>query len=171
MEYEVIYSKRRSVGIKIKNGAVVVTAPYGLNSKTIDDIVKKHSKWIAGAIEREKNKRLAEPELSDEDVKILRKSAREYFTRRCADYAIIMGLEYNRITITGAKTRYGSCSSKKNISFSYRLMLYPEAARDYVVVHELAHLVEMNHSKRFYAIIEHYMPDYEARRDILKGKE
>ena len=80
-----------------------------------------------------------------------------------------MGLKYSRITITGAKTRFGSCSSKGNISFSYRLMLYPEAAREYVVIHELAHLLEMNHSKRFYAIIEKYIPDYKERKKLLKN--
>jgi predicted metal-dependent hydrolase len=171
MEYEIIYSKRKSVGIKIKEGAVVVTAPYGLDKKTIDGIVKKHIDWITNALEREKKKRESEPQLSEEDIKALRRSARAYFTEKCAYYALIMGLEYNRVTITGAKTRFGSCSSKKNISFSYRLMLYPEAARDYVVVHELAHLVEMNHSAKFYAIIARYMPDYKARRSILKNGE
>ena len=79
-----------------------------------------------------------------------------------------MGLKYGRITITSAKGRFGSCSSEGNISFSCRLMTYPEAARDYVVVHELAHLVEMNHSKRFYSIIEKYMPDYKIRKRMLK---
>ena len=79
-----------------------------------------------------------------------------------------MGLKYGRITITSAKTRFGSCSSKGRISYSYRLMLYPEAARDYVVVHELAHLVEMNHSKRFYDVIEKFMPDYKERKRMLK---
>ena len=80
-----------------------------------------------------------------------------------------MNLSYGRITITSAKTRFGSCSSQGNISFSYRLMLYPIEAREYVVVHELAHLLEMNHSKRFYAIVERYMPDYKERRKKLKN--
>jgi len=81
-----------------------------------------------------------------------------------------MNLKYGRITITSAKTRFGSCSSKGNISYSYKLMLYPEAAREYVVVHELAHLVEMNHSKRFYSLVERYLPDYKERRKLLKNK-
>ena len=80
-----------------------------------------------------------------------------------------MNLQYGRITITSAKTRFGSCSSKGNISYSYRLMLYPEEAREYVVVHELAHLLEMNHSKRFYAVVEKYLPDYKLRRRLLKN--
>ena len=79
-----------------------------------------------------------------------------------------MGLKYGRIAITSAKTRFGSCSSKGNLSFSYLLMLYPDSAIDYVVVHELAHLKEMNHSPRFYKIIEEVLPDYKERKKLLK---
>jgi predicted metal-dependent hydrolase len=98
----------------------------------------------------------------------LKKSAKEYFTKKTAEYAKVMNLSYSRIKITSAKQRFGSCSSDKNISFSYRLMLYPEAAREYVIVHELAHLILMNHSKAFYKIIENVLPDYKERRDCLK---
>jgi predicted metal-dependent hydrolase len=79
-----------------------------------------------------------------------------------------MGLKYGRITITSAKKRFGSCSTAGNISYSYRLMLYPEEAREYVVVHELAHLVQMNHSKEFYNIIAKVLPDYKYRKKMLK---
>ena len=79
-----------------------------------------------------------------------------------------MGVKYGRITITSAKKRFGSCSSQGNISFSYRLMLYPEAAREYVVVHELAHLKVMNHSKDFYDVVASVLPDYKNRRRLLK---
>ena len=79
-----------------------------------------------------------------------------------------MGLKYGRITITSAQKRFGSCNSNGNICFSYRLMLYPESAREYVIVHELAHLKEMNHSKAFYAIIASVLPDYKHRRKLLK---
>ena len=79
-----------------------------------------------------------------------------------------MGLKYSRIKITSAVKRFGSCSSSGNICYSYRLMLYPEEAREYVVVHELAHLEEMNHSKKFYEIISKVLPDYKYRRRLLK---
>ena len=78
-----------------------------------------------------------------------------------------MGIKYGRITITSAKKRFGSCSSKGNISYSYLLYLYPEAAREYVIVHELAHRVYMNHSPDFYRFIERYMPDYKLRKKLL----
>ena len=170
MDYEVIYSKRKSVAIKIENGCVVVKAPLKFPKKDINNIVEKHKEWIEKAIEREKRKREKYEILSDEQIKQLKRQARIYFGALCERYAAIMKLSYNRITITSAKTRFGSCSSSKNISFSYLLMLCPEAAREYVVVHELAHLLEMNHSKRFYAVVEKYLPDYKARRRLLGDK-
>ena len=170
MDYEVRYSKRKSVAIKIENGCVIVKAPMKMSKREIKAIVEKHTEWIAKALEREKRKREKYEILSDEQIKQLKKQARIDLGALCEHYAAIMKLSYNRITITSAKTRFGSCSSSKNISFSYLLMLYPEAAREYVVVHELAHLVEMNHSPRFYAIIERYLPDYKDRRKLLKTK-
>ena len=107
--------------------------------------------------------------LTDEKIAELKRSARTYLEAKTKYFANIMGLKYGRITITSAKTRFGSCSSKGNISYSYLLMTYPEAAREYVVVHELAHLVHMNHSAAFYALVERYMPDYKARRKLLKS--
>jgi predicted metal-dependent hydrolase len=79
-----------------------------------------------------------------------------------------MGLEPTGVGITGAEKRFGSCSAKNRLSFSWRLMRYPEAAVDYVVVHELAHIRHKNHGKEFYALIESYMPDYKERRKLLK---
>ena len=102
------------------------------------------------------------------EIKALKKSARSYLKAKTEYYANIMGLKYGRITITSAKKRFGSCSSAGNISYSYRLMMYPEAAREYVVVHELAHLLEMNHSKKFWAEVEKVLPDYEMSYSWLK---
>lgn len=169
MDYEVLYSKRKTVSIKIENGKVIVKAPLGLAKREIKSIVEKHRAWIERAIERDKLKRDKYEILNDLQIKLLKKQAGEYLTELCRRYAHIMGVSYNRISITSAKKRFGSCSSNKNISFSYLLMLYPEAAREYVVVHELAHLTEMNHSARFYAIVEKYMPDYKERRKLLRG--
>ena len=80
-----------------------------------------------------------------------------------------MGLAPAGLSITGARTRFGSCSAQNRISLSWRIMQYPEAAIDYVVVHELAHIKEKNHSDRFYAIVEQYLPDYLERHKLLKG--
>lgn len=168
MEYTLIYSDRKSISASIKEGKLTVRAPKRIPQSMIDEFLKKHKKWIekhtvASVKESEKIN-----SIPAEDVPRIKAEARKYFEEKTAYYSNIMGLKYGRITITSAKTRFGSCSSKGRISYSYRLMLYPEAARDYVVVHELAHLVEMNHSKRFYDVIEKFMPDYKERKRMLK---
>lgn len=168
MKYNVIYSDRKTVNISVKNGEVIIKAPKKIKKEELLKILEKHRAWIEKAIIREKEKREKYEMLGESEIKALKKSAREYLTEKCEYFSKLMGLEYNRITITSAKTRFGACTSAKNISFSYRLMLYPEPAREYVVVHELAHLIEMNHSKKFYAIIEKYLPDYKARKKLLK---
>lgn len=168
MEYKVIYSKRRTIAISIKNCEPIVRAPIGTDEKRIRDIVEKHAKWIEKHVQIQREKTSRFENLDDDDIKKLKKAAKEYFVEKTDYYAKIMGIKYGRITITSAQKRFGSCSSAGNISFSYRLMLYPEEAREYVIVHELAHRREMNHSARFYAVIASVMPDYKYRKRLLK---
>jgi len=171
MEYTLIYSDRRTISASIKDGILIVRAPRKMPKSIIEQFLSKHECWIEkhlreSAIRKDKFENMSEREISN-----LKNEARRYLTLKTEYYSNIMSLKHGRITITSAKTRFGSCSSKGNISYSYRLMLYPEAAREYVVVHELAHLLEMNHSKRFYAIIEKYLPDYKERKKLLKLDE
>lgn len=168
MDLEIIYSNRKTISITVKEGRVIVRAPRGISQARIDSFINKNLAWIEKRIEITKNQHDPIASMTDAQIKRLRALARTYLTAKTEEYSQIMGLKFGRITITGAKTRFGSCSSKGNISYSYRLMLYPEAAIDYVVVHELAHLVEMNHSRRFYAIVEKVLPDYKERVKLLK---
>ena len=168
MDLEIIYSNRKTISITVKEGRVIVRAPRGISQARIDSFINKNLAWIEKRIEITKNQHDQIASMTDAQIKRLRELARTYLTAKTEEYSEIMGLKFGRITITGAKTRFGSCSSKGNISYSYRLMLYPEAAIDYVVVHELAHLVEMNHSRRFYAIVEKVLPDYKERVKLLK---
>ena len=169
MQYEIKYSDRKTLSIKINDDATVtVHAPKHATKKEIAKIVKEHTSWIEKGIKKQEEKNTKYAFLSEADIKRLKKEAKKYFTQKTKLFADFMGLKYGRITITSAKTRFGSCSSNKNISFSYRLMLYPEAAREYVIVHELSHLVYMNHSKEFYRLIEKVLPDYKKRRLLLK---
>lgn len=168
MDLEIIYSNRKTISITVKEGGVIVRAPRGISQARIDSFINKNLAWIEKRIEITKNQHDPIASMTDAQIKQLRELARTYLTAKTEEYSEIMGLKFGRITITGAKTRFGSCSSKGNISYSYRLMLYPEAAIDYVVVHELAHLVEMNHSRRFYAIVEKVLPDYKERVKLLK---
>ncbi len=167
IEYTVIRSFRKSIAICVRDGKVIVRAPIQASDCDIEKSVYKHRRWILKRLETENKNTAKSRELSLEEVAELKSAASDYFKNAVAKYSSIMGLKYGRVKITSAKHRYGSCNSKGNICFSYRLMLYPEAAREYVVVHELAHLVEMNHSQRFYKIIEKYMPDYKQRKKLL----
>ena len=169
MKFKIIYSNRKTIAIKIESGEVIVKSPRGKSVAELQKIVEKHSEWIEKAKKRELAKRNRYSDLTDEKIKLLKKEARVYFSNLCRYYSKIMNLSYSKLRISSAKTRFGSCSSNKTISFSYLLMLYPENAREYVVVHELAHLCEMNHTRKFYDIIEKYMPDYKERRKLLKN--
>lgn len=168
--YKIEYWNKRKIQLSVKGGELKVLAPRGTKNEVIENLVEKHKRWIKNHLEYAKKKDLIEGELSDGEILKLRRRAREYISKRAEYYSNIMKLKYGRITITSAKTRFGSCSSKGNLSFSYRLMLYPDDLVDYVIVHELAHLLEMNHSERFYKIIESVLPDYKERIRRLKLK-
>ena len=170
MEYDIIYSDRRTMSIIVKNGKVVVRAPKKIKKEYIEAFIREHREWVERSLEKSKKVRDPIADFSHKEIEELREKARIVLANKTKYYSEIMGLKYGRITITSAKTRFGSCSSKGNISYSYRLLLYPDAAIDYVVVHELAHLRKMNHSKEFYKIIESILPDYKQRIKLLKAK-
>lgn len=169
MKYTVELSKRKTISISVKGGKLLVKAPLKTSPERIEAVLEKHKRWIEKHLEIEKSRIDTDASLTEKQIAELKRSARTYLVDKTRYYSELMGLKHGRITITSAKTRFGSCSQKGDISYSYRLMLYPEAAREYVVVHELAHLVHMNHSPAFYAIVERYLPDYKERRKLLKG--
>lgn len=169
MDYELKYAKRKTVSLTItKECTVLVKAPLGTPKKITDDFVNSHIKWIEKhkEIMRERNSKYAE--MSEDYKQQLKALAKEKIPGRVEYYADIMGLYPISVKITSAEKRFGSCSGKNSLCFSYRLMLYPPEAVDYVIVHELAHIKHKNHSKAFYKTIENYMPDYKSREEILK---
>jgi predicted metal-dependent hydrolase len=113
------------------------------------------------------------PELSSEQIKYIigqlyRRLAKMHLCERVGHYAEQMKLVPSAVKINGAKTRWGSCSTKKSLNFSWRLMMADEAVIDYVVVHELAHIAELNHSARFWKVVADVLPDYKERQKQLK---
>ena len=168
LAYETIYSARRTIGLTVKNGKLTVRAPYGTSDRKIRAIVETHRAWIEKSLARQAEKTSTTDDLPERVIAALRRRAKSILPKKAAYFSQIIGVNYGRITITGAKTRFGSCSSEGNLSFSYFLMLYPEEAWDYVVVHELCHRIEMNHSPAFYALVEAVLPDYKRRRKMLK---
>ena len=173
-DYEIIYSSRKTVAIQVtSDGTVKVRAPYRCPRSFIDSFVKKQESWVLKQLAKTEERRRNHPQdnhppLSEKDRARYMKIARDIFVRKTEYYARIMGVTYGRITIREQKTRWGSCSSRGNLNFNWRLILAPEEALDYVVVHELAHRKEMNHSRAFYAVVESVLPDYRRQKKWLR---
>ena len=170
MSYELIRSRRKTVAICVDaEGKVIVRAPLRTPLYQIQDFVEEKRGWIETAVKKQKEIASQKRKicLSPVQVKAAKNSAREDLIRRCRRFEPLMGVKCSAVKINGAKSRWGSCSSKGTINFTYRLWFAPEPLRDYVVVHELAHLIEMNHSERFWKQVERVMPDYRQRRRLL----
>lgn len=173
---EVVYSRRRTLGLEVRaDGRVILRAPKGLSNQAVMDFVKERQAWIVQKwfeTERIRRQKAERPPRDYEQNPALeaqyRKEARRRITERAAYFAEKMGVDYGRIAIKAAKTRWGSCSAQGNLNFHWKLILMPPAILDYVVVHELAHRIEMNHSPRFWAQVERILPDYRERRRWLK---
>lgn len=169
-KYELIRSNRKTIAIEIKgDGRVVVRAPLRISKVAILAFVEKKSAWIEKHLAAI-TKRQSCPELpvTIAELGTLAIAARQDIARRVAKFAPIVGVTYGRITIRSQKTRWGSCSSKGNLNFNCLLMLCPEDIRDYVVVHELCHRKEMNHSAAFWAEVRKVLSEYEIQRQWLK---
>ena len=167
IEYTLIRSSRKTIGLQIKDGKVIVRAPMRMPKAAIHAFVIKHADWIEAHLAKAAAGQSL-PKLSERELEELAKQAKRTIPARVAHYAAMLGVEYGRITIRTQKTRWGSCSSKGNLNFNCLLMLAPPEVLDSVVVHELCHLYEFNHSLRFWAMVEAQLPDYKAWKKWLK---
>jgi hypothetical protein len=174
---EVIFSNRKTLALQVHpDGRVVIRAPRQTSKREIIKFFKEHEEWIrqnqrklrARAKEKETARAQYDIPPYDSLSDMEKCRIRVHFLERLRFYAAQMGVTYNRVTIRNQKGRWGSCSAKGNLNFNYRLHYLPDELLDYVVVHELAHRIHMNHSAFFWAVIEKYMPDYQARRELLK---
>lgn len=169
MIYPVIRSARKTLSLQVRpDGQILVRAPFHTEDSVIERFVAEHRQWLEAAQIRQQQYLAAHPEPSPEQAASWRQQAEDLLPKKTAFFSKQMGLHCSGVTITGARTRFGSCSAKGHICFSWRLMAYPEAAIDYVVVHELAHLVHRNHGPAFYALIQQYLPDHRQRRELLR---
>jgi predicted metal-dependent hydrolase len=167
LSYQIVRSDRKSIGIQIKpDGSVIVRCPKRMRLDEVRRFVDSKSDWIekhlAGCISTHEIK------LSDQEINQLREKTRQLITQRVQFYAPIIGVTYSQIAIRAQRTRWGSCSSKGNLNFNCLLALVPLEILDYVVVHELCHRIELNHSEQFWNEVEKILPDYMVRRNWLK---
>lgn len=154
------------------DGAFVVTAPRGIGEGMIEKFILQKSQWIMEKIEYFK---------SISGVVFVRKGSKREYTE-CKERALTLAEErleyfntfynfkYNKVNIKNQKTRWGSCSGKGNLNFNYKIALLPPHLADYIIVHELCHLKEFNHSRKFWALVAETIPDYiELRKELKKS--
>lgn len=171
--YEIVRSERRTLAIEVKKGPqVIVRAPKRMRTADIVQFIELKKRWIidkykAVLVDKADENRIQIPEYMTQAW--LETEGVDRFRRKIIAWAQKMQIDYGRVSIRDQKTRWGSCSSKGNLNFNWRLLMMPEEIMDYVIVHELAHRREMNHSPRFWQIVEKYIPDYQKRLQWLKA--
>lgn len=171
--YAVKRSDRRSISLEIgSDGRILVRAPRWMPEQEIRRFVLSRRDWILAARKKveARNEALRDQvgaPITAAELQKLGELAVKDLPTRVARYAKRIGVTYGRITVRNQKTRWGSCSSEGNLNFNCLLMLAPERVRDYVVVHELCHRKQMNHSPRFWAEVAKVMPDYEEQKKWL----
>ena len=176
MKVEVIKSNRKTISICVNNDlSVTVKAPIRATNRDIEKILKSKESWILTHIEkmRKQNDELEKNQpgrLTNAEINALADRAFVEIPARVRHFAELLGVKYGRITIRNQKTRWGSCSSKGNLNFNCLLMLTPPEVIDYVVVHELCHRKEMNHSKAFWNEVEKIIPNYRDHINWLKDE-
>lgn len=165
-------SRRRSIVLSVNSKAeVILKVPYRTTNAEIKRILFERQDWIRTHVARVRSARASAgtlAPLADEELRQLSYQAAQYIPPRVAMYAERIGVSYGRITIRHQRTRWGSCSTKGNLNFNCLLMLTPPEVIDYVIVHELCHRKEMNHSARFWALVASILPDYAERKRWLR---
>ena len=172
ISYQIIRSSRKTMSLEIKaDGSVVVRAPLRLSEAKIQKFVKEKQEWILKNLEKIQ-KRDAQKEnvqkLSALERQHLQNKACVVIPRRVAYYAEKLGVSYGKITLRQQKTRWGSCAANGNLNFNWLLILAPPEVLDYVVVHELCHRREMNHSQAFWNEVSAVLPGYKEQKKWLK---
>ena len=168
ISYRLIRSDRKSISIQITAEGVVVRAPKGMSAAEIDKFVRSKRSWIESHLSKVPP---AQPKFTNEELQRLADKALTVIPDRVRHFATLVGVTYGRITIRNQHTRWGSCSAKGNLNFNCLLMLTPDHVVDYVVVHELCHRLEMNHSARFWAQVERVLPNYRESLRWLREHE
>ena len=171
-KYTIIKSFRKSCSITVeRDGTVTIRAPFFMSERKINKIIDERKEWIERAQKKIANQaeRLNSlTPITKDEIDSLKATAKPIIEEKVRFFADKMGVEYEKITIRNQKTRYGSCTAKGNLNFNCLIMLMPEEIIDYVIVHELCHIKEMNHSHRFWKAVEDILPDYKERRKWLK---
>lgn len=172
-DYRIIKTRRKTIGLEISPDLqITVRAPYHLSDVRIREFVESKQTWILKHLAIMQDRQAHDPipagVISDKELRHMTEEARIIIPERVKYFAKIIGVTYGRITIRHQKTRWGSCSSSGNLNFNCMLMATSPELIDYVVVHELCHRKQMNHSPLFWKEVEEILPDYIDLRSRLR---
>ena len=167
------HARARRITISVRrDGSVLVTKPRRVSERAAREFVHRSSAWIERSRARYAGcKNTSRIESSAKEYKRYKREALRVVRTRTKQFASHYGVTFSRISIRNQKARWGSCSRSGNLSFNYRLVFLPERLADYVIVHEVCHLLELNHSKRFWSLVERTVPDHPAVRKELRARE
>ena len=172
MKVQIIRSRRKTIQTSVNvDGEVILRVPVRTSQAEIEKVLREEKDWILRHLEKMKERQEKKdllPPFTNEEIKKLGDQAVHYIPERVAYYAECLHVTYGRITIRNQKTRWGSCSAKGNLNFNCLLMMTPPDIIDYVIVHELCHRLEMNHSPRFWKYVASIMPDYKDKQKWLR---
>lgn len=173
MDAELTRKKIKNMYLRFQDGKVCVSAPAGMKQEQIEAFVREHRDWIEHAKShwiRQEAKRGMRAERTKEEKWRDWTRLKESLTELIAFWAPRMGVRPNGFKIREMKTRWGSCNVKTHhMTFNMELAYVPQECLEYVVVHELSHLIEPSHNERFWQTMETYLPDAKERRRKLKG--
>lgn len=167
----IIRSNRKTLSIELKSNEIIARAPGRMKEKEIYKFIESKKSWIDSHLAKLNERQKVLDDLNpytQEEIKQFTDKAKLDIPKRVEFYAKKIGVTYNKITIRCQKTRWGSCSSKGNLNFNCLLVLLPDEIIDSIVVHELCHIKQMNHSARFYAEIDKVFPNYKQCHLWLK---
>ena len=163
---QIIRTSRKTIAIQITpEGRVVVRCPISMGDAEIRNFIQGKLPWIRSHLAQVTP---LPQKLTGEELDVLKKSAAQLLSQRVAHYAAQMGVSYGKITVRTQRTRWGSCNIRGDLSFNALLTLTPPEVADYVVVHELCHRRQMNHSPAFWQEVEKFLPDYPVRQAWLR---
>lgn len=163
-------SRARTVSLGVHcDGAITLTLPLRAAESLGERFLKQKADWLLKKLSfYEQFTHTGLARLGRRDYLAHKEEARALVHARVAYFNARYGYAYNAIAIKNQKRAWGSCSNKKNLNFNYKLLFLPEALRDYIIVHELCHLAEMNHSSRFWQLVAQEVPAYKEIRKELK---
>ena len=169
---EIRRSRRRTLALSVaRDLRVLVKAPLSLSDSEIAAFVEKHRGWIERRLRLQAEVNAKKKDFSEEEIAALKSRAEQLLRERVPYYAARMGVAPAGVKVTRAAARWGSCSTEDRLCFSFRIVLLPPGAADYIVVHELAHIRQKNHGPRFYAEVAKILPDYKSRVALIRQSQ